>query len=110
MTIRKELLAAACLLLAACGPTWVNPNLSGAEAERIRQEDTAFCQARVDSVYPLPEGVDSYGPPPSQSELQYNQQIARPGYLSGYRDDYDVSDKREQLFNKCMTERGWQQR
>lgn len=107
--MRKELLAAACLMLAACGPTWVNPNLSGEESKRIFKEDSTYCQSRVDSVYPLPEGVDTLGPPPSQSQLQFNQQLAQPGYLSDYREDYALTDKRQQLFEKCMTDRGWQQ-
>ncbi len=98
----------ALLLLAACAPAWTRPGATGAEVE----SDTAQCRADAEAKAPVDiVGVMPYpAAAPLQSPFSGFGGSIPTGVGSGYSGlAYNDANRqaRDELYERCMTTRGY---
>ena len=91
-------LAGLCLLLASCGPTWVNPDLDKSLVKTQLAEDKKLCQQETDMMEP---GEDN--------NRRYPMDWVPQEQAINYYENYKIYNTRDAIFENCMNLRGWHQ-
>jgi hypothetical protein len=94
---RLSALAVLAIALSGCTPHWVNPRITDPAAAKTRlSSDSTYCR-QIENM--LQRRVDI------QERVSFDPTVV--GQMSNYYHNYQAEKIREDVFDKCMRDRGW---
>lgn len=95
---RLSALVATVMIVAGCVPNWVNPRITDPAMAKTRlASDSTYCR-QIENM--LQRRVDI------QERVSFDPTVV--GQMSNYYSNYKAEQIRSNVFEKCMTDRGWQ--